>query len=98
MPSDKTPDEIKREYQNTLRKAKVISAITIVPWSFYLYANISDSQTLLGIGKITFLAIASTATIGYTLFWKLAWKCPSCGNFPGGGWSRQSCNSCGVAL
>ena len=98
MSSEKAPDAIKREYQNTLRKAKVATAAFAVLWLPYLFLNITESQSLLGIDRSMFFAIAVTGLLGYAAFFVLVWKCPNCGNFPGSGWARTSCRSCGVSL
>ena len=98
MSAEKSPEQIKREYKETLQKAKIASAAFIVTWLPYLYSSLANSQSVFGVSRTTILAIAIAGLIGYAGFGLLAWKCPSCGKFPGGGWARTSCKSCGVAL
>lgn len=95
---DKTPEQIKRQYSSLLRKQAVVSAIVVAVWAPEIIAGFLGFDRFLGLGELDWLVIKVISLM--PLFWFLLfiYECPSCGNFPGGGWTRRNCKSCGVQL
>jgi len=98
MSKEKSLEDIKAEYKIVLFRAKIASGIFVLLWLPKLIVNYTDQSSLLGISETTWFGVAVVAFIAYLVFFKLYWKCPNCGKFPGGGWHRLSCKLCGVAL
>ena len=98
MGAQKSSEQIELEYKNTLRKAKFVSGVAVVTLLPWIYLMFTDSQSLLSAKGIAILSIAIVGQIVSLVFLLLYWKCPACDKYPGPGWNRTSCRSCGVAL
>ena len=90
--------EIHVEFEATLRKTKIASFLFILFWLPYLITGFWNLDNLLGLSRLVWLSVAGLALTGYTVFCVLVWRCPNCGKFPGGGWSRSECRVCEAAL
>lgn len=96
--SGKSAESVAREYRLTITRAKIVSAIVIVLWLPNLLSRYVNVGQYIGLGETAQTWIAIAAASAYGLFSWLFWKCPNCAKFPGGGWKRKHCKSCGVSL
>jgi len=94
----KPSEQIKSEYKQVLLKAKLSSAILIISILPSFFINITDKTSFLGFSETNWDIVAICGGVTYLVLVKLLWKCPNCGNFPGGGWHRLNCKSCGTSL
>jgi len=96
--SGKAVEKIAAEYKNVIQKQKVVMIVFLLFWLPNLVAKFSDSQTFLGVSQLHWLFFSGGGLLVLLWFVVFVLKCPSCGRSPGGGWTRQSCKSCGVSL
>ncbi|MDN4504346.1 hypothetical protein QX776_18195 [Alteromonadaceae bacterium BrNp21-10] len=96
--SDMTETEIKEAYAVVMTKAKIVSVIFGLLLLPKLVLGFTDLDVFLGLTYETALVLTVIATVLYLWFYLAYWKCPSCKEFPGGGWSREQCNKCNVNL
>ena len=96
--SGKSAESVVFEYGSMMSRAKVVTAIVIVLWLPNLLSSYVDVEQYIGLGEIAQRWIAIVAASAYVLFSWFFWKCPNCAKFPGGGWQRKHCKSCGVSL
>ncbi len=96
--SGKTAEFVISEYELTLGRAKVVSVIAVLLWLPNLLDRFVDFERHLGLDSTVRLWLSALGVAIYGLFGWLYWNCPNCGKFPGGGWRRSDCRSCGVSL
>lgn len=94
----KSSEQIKREYKKVLLQVKCASALFILLIAPSFILNIINETLLFNINEMTWDYVAIFGGVLYLTFYKFFWKCPNCGSFPGGGWYRLNCKSCGVTL
>ena len=93
-----TEEEIKIKYAAVLSQAKVMTVIFAALMAPRLILGFTDLESFLGLNYVTALIPMAIGSTVYGIFAYKFWKCPSCGSFPGGGWSRAVCKKCGVEL
>jgi len=91
-------EEIKKLYKTVLFKARIIAAITILMALPKIILRFSENTTFLGRDASFWRISFYLGFFIYIVFLVKYWKCPSCGKFPGGGWFRKKCKSCGCEL
>lgn len=96
--SGKSAESVVFEYRSMMSRTKVVSAIVAVLWLPNLLSSYVDVEQYIGLGETAQRWTAIVAGSAYALFSWLFWKCPNCAKFPGGGWQRKHCKSCGVPL
>jgi hypothetical protein len=91
-------EDVKKEFARVIRNAQISAAIFFILLTPSIVLKVKDKTEIFGLDADTWLNAGIAGFfiyLGYTLF---LWKCPKCGNFPGRGWFRKNCNSCGVEL
>lgn len=91
-------EDVKKEFARIIRNAQIAAAIFFILLTPSIVLKIKDKTEMFGLTQdIWFNASIAgfLIYIGYTVF---LWKCPKCGKFPGRGWFRKNCDSCGVEL
>ena len=96
--SGKTAESVISEYKSTLVRAKVVSSIGILLFLPNVLDRFVDFERHLALDSTIRLWLMAIGTTTIGLFAWLFWNCPNCGKFPGGGWRRRECKSCGVSL
>ena len=96
--SGKTAESVISEYESTLIRAKVVSGIGILLLLPNVLGRFVDFERYLALDSTIRLWLMAIGTTTIGLFAWLFWNCPNCGKFPGGGWRRRECKSCGVFL
>ncbi len=89
---------VKSKYQSTLFRAKLVSAFFIVMLLPNVLNRFFDFEGKLGLGDWDRIWMMLAGLVVFGVFYGLLYKCPQCRKFPGGGWNRCHCKSCGVEL
>ena len=91
-------EEVKKEFAKTILYAKMTAAIFFVLLAPSIVMTLKEIPELYGISKDTWFAASVAGFLIYGGFTYFLWKCPKCKEFPGRGWFRKNCESCGVEL
>jgi len=91
-------DEVKKKFAKVIFNAKMVALVFFVLLTPSIVLKVKGMNEIFGLSEQTWFNAAIAGFIiyiGYTIFF---WKCPKCGKFPGRGWFRKKCDSCGVEL
>ena len=91
-------DQVKKDFKKVIFNAKMVSILFFALLTPNIVIKVKDLTEIFGLSEEIWFnaAIAGFAIYaGYTL---ILWKCPKCGKYPGRGWFRKECDSCGVEL
>lgn len=91
-------EDIKKEFARVIRNAQISAAIFFILLTPSIVLKVKDKTEMFGLTQDTWFNASIAGFLiylGYTVF---LWKCPKCGKFPGRGWFRKNCDSCGVEL
>ena len=91
-------EDVKKEFAKVIFNAKIAAGIFFILLTPSIVILVKDVTEVFGQNQDFWFraGIAGFAIyMGFTLF---LWKCPKCGKFPGRGWFRKECQSCGVEL
>lgn len=90
--------DIVDRYNKVIFKAKIVATIVILLSAPRLLMWFSSENTFLGLGEFFWFIVSGVGAVLLIWFYKVYWKCPSCNEFPGGGWKRKSCKVCDTPL
>lgn len=91
-------NEIIAKYQQRLMQLKIVSVLLVLLSIPKLALFLTGQAEIFGITKNVSLVMFGVGTVVYVYFGLVLYKCPKCDKSPGGGWSREQCNSCQVRL
>jgi len=91
-------EDVKKEYAKVIRNAKITAGLFFILFTPSLVITVKELDQIMGLSKDTWLNASIAGFVIYIGFVFLMWKCPKCGKFPGRGWFRKNCQSCGVEL
>lgn len=91
-------NEIKKEFKKVILYAKISAGIFFILLTPNIVMAVKDLNMFWGLGKDIWFNAAIAGFVIYGGFALLLWKCPKCKKFPGRGWFRKNCDSCGVEL
>ncbi len=91
-------EDIKSKHKSILLQAKLVSAFFIVMLLPTALNRFFDFEGKLGLGEWGRIWMLLAGSIVYSIYFGFFYKCPQCRRFPGAGWNRYHCKSCGVEL
>jgi len=91
-------DEVKKEFAKVIINAKIVAFLFFILLTPSIVMKVKELDELFGLNEQTWFNAAIAGFVIYMGFTIFLWKCPKCGKFPGRGWFRKECNSCGVEL
>ncbi len=91
-------EEVKKEFAKVIINAKIVAFLFFILLTPSIVMKVKEIDELFGLNEQTWFNAAIAGFVIYMGFTFLLWKCPKCGKFPGRGWFRKECNSCGVEL
>ncbi|KAB7886203.1 hypothetical protein [Poseidonibacter ostreae] len=91
-------DEVKKEFAKVIINAKIVAFLFFILLTPSIVMKVKELDELFGLNEQTWFNAAIAGFVIYMGFTVFLWKCPKCGKFPGRGWFRKECNSCGVEL
>jgi len=91
-------EEVKKEFAKVILNAKIVAFIFFALLTPSIVMKVKGLEEIFGLNEQTWFNAAIAGFVIYLGFTFLLWKCPKCGKFPGRGWFRKECNSCGVEL
>lgn len=89
---------IKEEFSKVILNAKIAAGIFFLLLTPSIVMIIKDRTEVFGQDQDFWFRAGIAGFVIYMGFTIFMWKCPSCGKFPGRGWFRKECQSCGVEL
>ncbi len=93
-----TNDDVKNEFKKVILNAKIAAGIFFILLTPNIVLTIKDLDEIFGLSKDIWFNAAIAGFFIYGGFTFFLWKCPKCKKFPGRGWFRKTCESCGVEL
>ena len=91
-------EEVKKEFAKVILNAKIVAFIFFILLTPNIVMKVKDLTEIFGQSEQTWFNAAIAGFVLYLGFTIFLWKCPKCGKFPGRGWFRKECASCGVEL
>ncbi len=91
-------DDIKKEFAKVILNAKIAAGIFFILLTPSIVMILKDKTEVFGMDQDFWFRAGIAGFIIYVGFAFFLWKCPSCKKFPGRGWFRKNCESCGVEL
>ena len=91
-------EEVKKEFAKVIINAKIVAFLFFILLTPSIVMKVKELDELFGLNEQTWFNAAIAGFVIYMGFTLFLWKCPKCGKFPGRGWFRKECNSCGVEL
>jgi len=91
-------EDVKKEFAKTILYAKMAAALFFVLLAPSIVMTVKDIPELYGFSKDMWFYASVVGFLVYGGFTFMFWKCPKCKSFPGRGWFRKNCESCGVEL
>ncbi|KAB7883042.1 hypothetical protein [Poseidonibacter ostreae] len=91
-------EEVKKEFAKVIINAKIVAFLFFILLTPSIVMKVKELDELFGLNEQTWFNAAIAGFVIYMGFTVFLWKCPKCGKFPGRGWFRKECNSCGVEL
>ena len=89
---------IKEEFAKVILNAKIAAGIFFILLTPSIVMIIKDRTEVFGQDQDFWFRAGIAGFVIYMGFTIFMWKCPKCGKFPGRGWFRKECQSCGVEL
>lgn len=89
---------IKAEFAKVILNAKIAAGIFFLLLTPSIVMIVKDRTEVFGQDQDFWFRAGIAGFVIYMGFTIFMWKCPSCGKFPGRGWFRKECQSCGVEL
>lgn len=89
---------IKEEFAKVILNAKIAAGIFFLLLTPSIVIIIKDRTEVFGQDPDFWFRAGIAGFVIYMGFTIFMWKCPGCGKFPGRGWFRKECQSCGVEL
>lgn len=89
---------IKKEFAKVILNAKISAAIFFILLTPSIVMIVKNKSEVFGMHQDFWFRAGIAGFIIYMGFTLFLWKCPKCNKFPGRGWFRKNCNSCGVEL
>ena len=96
--SQKDPRAIQREFESTEIKARIITAIFAVMFLPTALNRFVDFEGRFGLDEWGRIWFSLAGLVGYVIYFGFFYTCPNCQSYPGAGWSRDRCKTCGVNL
>ncbi len=90
--------DVKKEFAKVILNAKIAAGIFFILLTPSIVIAIKDIEQIFGQNQDFWFRAGIAGFVIYMGFTIFLWKCPSCGKFPGRGWFRKECQSCGVEL
>jgi len=90
--------DVKKEFAKVILNAKIAAGIFFILLTPSVVIAIKDIEQIFGQSQDFWFRAGIAGFVIYMGFTVFLWKCPSCGKFPGRGWFRKECQSCGVEL
>ncbi|RXJ89046.1 hypothetical protein CRV01_10535 [Arcobacter sp. CECT 8983] len=91
-------EQIKKEFAQVIRNAKIVAAIFFILLTPSIVMIVKDVNQVFGQGQDFWFRAGIAGFVIYMGFTIFLWKCPKCKKFPGRGWFRKECQSCGAEL
>jgi len=91
-------EDVKKEFAKVIINAKIVAFLFFLLLTPSIVLKVKELDELFGLNEQTWFNAAIAGFVIYMGFTVFLWKCPKCGKFPGRGWFRKECNSCGVEL
>lgn len=98
MANKNNKQDIKNEFAKVILNAKISAGIFFLLLTPNIVMILKDQTEVFGQGQDFWFRAGIAGFVIYMGFTIFLWKCPSCGKFPGRGWFRKNCQSCGVEL
>ena len=93
-----TNEEVKKEFKKVVFNAKIAAGIFFLLLTPNIVLTVKDLDEIMGFSSDTWFNASLAGFAIYGGFTFFLWKCPKCKKFPGRGWFRKNCDSCGVEL
>lgn len=90
--------QIKEQFKKVILNAKISAGIFFALLTPSIVMLLKDKTEVFGQDQDFWFRAGIAGFIIYMGFTIFMWKCPKCGKFPGRGWFRKECQSCGVEL
>lgn len=94
----KSKEQIKKEFAKVIVNAKIAAGIFFVLLTPSIVLIVKERTEVFGQDQDFWFRAGLAGFVIYMGFTIFLWKCPKCGKFPGRGWFRKECASCGVQL
>ncbi len=94
----KSSEQIKKEFAKVILNAKIAAGIFFALLTPSIVIIVKEIETVFGQDQDFWFRAGIAGFVIYMGFTIFLWKCPKCGKFPGRGWFRKECQSCGVEL
>ncbi|APW66006.1 MULTISPECIES: hypothetical protein [Arcobacteraceae] len=91
-------EEVKKEFAKVILNAKIVAFLFFILLTPNIVMKVKGLTEIFGQSEQTWFNAAIAGFVLYLGFTIFLWKCPKCGKFPGRGWFRKECASCGVEL
>jgi len=91
-------EDVKKEFAKVIINAKIVAFLFFLLLTPSIVLKVKELDELFGLNEQTWFNAAIAGFVIYMGFTIFMWKCPKCGKFPGRGWFRKECQSCGVEL
>jgi len=91
-------NQVKEEFAQVIRNAKIAAAIFFILLTPSIVMIVKDVDFVFGQDQSFWFRAGIAGFVIYMGFTIFLWKCPKCKKFPGRGWFRKECQSCGVEL
>ena len=91
-------EEVKKEFAKVILNAKIVAFLFFILLTPNIVMKVKGLTEIFGQSEQTWFNAAIAGFVLYLGFTIFLWKCPKCGKFPGRGWFRKECSSCGVEL
>jgi len=91
-------EDVKKQFAKVILNAKIVAFMFFALLTPSIVMKVKELDELFGFNEQTWFNAAIAGFVIYMGFTIFLWKCPKCGKFPGRGWFRKECNSCGVEL
>lgn len=91
-------EEVKKEFAKVIRNAQITAGIFFILLTPSIVLKVKDKTELFGLPQDVWFNASVAGFFIYLGFMFFLWKCPKCGKYPGRGWFRKNCDSCGVEL
>ena len=90
--------DVKKEFAKVILNAKIVAGIFFAMLTPSIVMIVKDVTEIFGQDQDFWFRASIAGFVIYMGFTFFLWKCPKCGKFPGRGWFRKECVSCGVEL
>ena len=91
-------EQVKKEFAKVITNAKIVAFLFFILLTPNIVMKVKDLTEIFGVNEATWFNAAVAGFVIYMGFTIFLWKCPKCGKYPGRGWFRKECDSCGVEL